>query len=338
MRPTLITNGKEVTRSLLEELIEAGLVDIAFHVDTTQKRNGYRTEVELNEIRQEYIERAKGLPLSVFFTITVSNENFHEIPEVVCFLKNNMDVVRTVSFQLQADTGRGVQKKRINVITPSTVAKQIERGAGTSINFDASIAGHPQCTHYGKCLEVNGNLYDFFDDTAFIGYMQSATARLEWDRTSPMNTAKNFLCWIMKNPKHLSLGTKWVARKLWEMKKDLIVSKGRIRTISFIIHNFMDACALEHSRIHACAFKTITKDGPISMCIHNAKRDAYILQPVEIQTDKGTKFWQPLTGETNSNEDSSKTINPEEHRLIHLKGRKRINVLKKKVRESNTKM
>lgn len=286
MRPTLMTNGIEVTRSLLKELIEAGLVDIAFHVDMTQKRNGYTTEVELNEIRQKYIERAKELPLSVIFTVTVFNENFNEIPAIICFAKKNIDVVRAVSFQIQAATGRGVESKKDHTITPATVLEQIEKGAGTRINFNASLAGHPACSRYGKCLEAKENLYDFYDDTAFIGHMQSATAHLEWNRSYPMKAVKNFLGWFVRIPKHIPAGINWAGQKLWQIKKDLIASKGRIRSISFIVHNFMDDCALEHDRIHACAFKIITRDGPLSMCIHNAQRDSYIFQPAEVLMDK----------------------------------------------------
>ena len=77
-----------------------------------------------------------------------------------------------------------------------------------------------------------------------------------------------------------------------------MASKGRASTLSFVIHNFMDASALERERIDGCIFKTMTADGPISMCMHNAKRDHYILQPVAISTAPGkTVYWQPLSGE-----------------------------------------
>ncbi|MDE2468563.1 MAG: radical SAM protein, partial [Bradyrhizobium sp.] len=80
MRPTLFTNGIRATRDLLVRLVEAGLVDVAFHVDLTQGRRGYQTEGDLNELRRTYIERARGLPLSVFFNTTVFDGNFDQIP------------------------------------------------------------------------------------------------------------------------------------------------------------------------------------------------------------------------------------------------------------------
>src|SRR5262247_3111197 len=95
LRPTLFTNGIKATRPFLTELCAAGLADVAFHVDLTQERKGYASEVELNAIRQEYIENARGLGISVFFNFTVTRENFHEIPEMVRFYVRNADMVKT---------------------------------------------------------------------------------------------------------------------------------------------------------------------------------------------------------------------------------------------------
>src|SRR6266478_6004349 len=89
LRPALFTNGIRAKRELLVELVEAGLVDVAFHVDMTQNRKGYESEVALNAIRQEYIERARGLPLSVMFNATIFDRNFEEIPAIVrLFVRN----------------------------------------------------------------------------------------------------------------------------------------------------------------------------------------------------------------------------------------------------------
>jgi hypothetical protein len=62
------------------------------------------------------------------------------------------------------------------------------------------------------------------------------------------------------------------------MKADLMASRGRVNKLSFFIHNFMDACDLDPERIKACTFMAATQDGPISMCLHNARRDQYILR------------------------------------------------------------
>ncbi len=86
----------------------------------------------------------------------------------------------------------------------------------------------------------------------------------------------------------------------------------------------MDACSLEHDRIKACVFKTMTSEGPLSMCLYNAKRDDYILKPVRI-TNK--HYWQPLTGEISMDRIRPQKIDPIFYPLKKLKGR-----IRKKVR------
>jgi molybdenum cofactor biosynthesis enzyme MoaA len=149
LRPALLTNGIRAKRDLLVELAEAGLVDVVFHVDLTQGRKGYETEVALNAIRQDYIERARGLALSVMFNTTVCDCNFEQIPALAEFFVCNCDVVRLASFQLQADIGRGTLGRRSATITLASVQEQIEKGARCSISFDALRVGHVRCNRFG---------------------------------------------------------------------------------------------------------------------------------------------------------------------------------------------
>lgn len=326
MRPTLMTNGILATRELLADLADSGLQDVAFHVDTTQQRRGCRSEADLNEVRGKYIDAARGLPLSVMFNTTVHDGNFEEIPVVVRFFRAHAGDVRTASFQLQAETGRGVQRKRSSVITLESAVKQIERGAGTSINFSASLIGHPGCNRYGLCLEANGRLYDAFDDPGFIARIQSATAGLVLHRNDPKRTASEFLLWLAGHSRHLGAIFKWTLKKAWQMKSDLLAARGRVRTISFVLHNFMDARALERDRIDACVFMTMTRDGPVSMCLHNARRDSFILQPLRFYAQGSPRYWQPLTGRITESDHVSEIV-PEGHPLKRLKGRIRRKVL-----------
>ncbi len=108
LRAALFTNGIKASRELLSDLARAGLTDVAFHVDTTQQRSGYTSEAELNTLRREYIERARGLPLHVFFNTTVHAGNIAEVPMLARFFVEQADGVDFASFQLQAETGRGV--------------------------------------------------------------------------------------------------------------------------------------------------------------------------------------------------------------------------------------
>ncbi|MGH8656555.1 MAG: radical SAM protein [Gammaproteobacteria bacterium] len=182
MRASLFTNGILASRTLLSDLCRAGLVDVAFHVDLTQQRKGYRSEADLNALLQKYIERARGLPLSVMFSTTVFAGNFHQLPALVRFFRSNADVVRLISFQLQADTGRGVLRECDVLITQESVIEQIHHGAGTRLRFDTLAVGHPRCNKYAMAFEINGQLYDFLDDPGFIVPLLDQTAEVQFDR------------------------------------------------------------------------------------------------------------------------------------------------------------
>jgi pyruvate-formate lyase-activating enzyme len=297
MRPSLFTNGIRATRDLLTELAAAGLIDVAFHVDTTQQRKGYVSESELNSVRREYIERARGLKLSVFFNTTVHAGNFDEIPEVARFFVAHADVVRLASFQLQADTGRGVLRGRPALITPDTVARQIAAGVGAPIRFDTPGIGHRDCNRYAMTLVANGRVHDLYDNPELINEFLDASADLDYDRTRPDRAVWTLVRWLLANPRFLRRGARWGAAKLWAMRGDLIAGRGRIHKLSFFIHNFMGASRLDRDRIDACVFMAVTADGPISMCLHNAKRDSFILEPIKLKTATGERLWDPLRGE-----------------------------------------
>src|SRR6516165_1798854 len=174
MRPALFTNGIRAKRELLVELVEAGLVDVAFHVDMTQGRKGYESESALNAVRQEYVERARGLPLSVMFNTTIFDRNFEETPAIVRFFVHNCDVVRLASFQLQAQTGRTILGRRSDAITIQSVQEQIEKGTTSSISFDS----------YGMIFVANNRAYDALDDRRFLEAILERMPLLSFDRRS----------------------------------------------------------------------------------------------------------------------------------------------------------
>ncbi len=297
MRSTLMTNGIRATRPLLQRLARAGLNDVAFHVDLTQERKGYNSEQALNRIRSEYINRTRGLGLSVVFNTTVCRENFHEIPQLVRFFIEHAQNIRTASFQLQADTGRGVQRQRDTIISTDTVWQKIEQVAGTEINFRAIRTGHPQCNRYGMTVVTNDRCYNLFDDADFTGRMQAETRNIVADRNRAFTTALQLSAWLIRHPLQALEFIKWSVSKLLQMRADLYRARGKASSLSFFVHNFMDACNLDQERLDACVFKNMTPSGPVSMCEYNARRDEYILQPVTIKQEREIKFWNPLSGE-----------------------------------------
>ncbi len=296
MRPSLFTNGIRATRGLLAELAVAGLVDVAFHVDTTQGRRGYDTEAALNALRQEYVERARGLGLSVFFNTTVHPGNLVQVADVVRFMVARSDVVRLASFQLAADTGRGVQRDGLGQVTKDSVAREIQAGAGAQIAFDTPGVGHGECNRYAMTLVANGRVHDLFDDRALMAELFEATGGLQFDRTHRGRAVAALAGWLLRHPAMLRRSAGWGLRKLWAMRRDLVAGRGRVGKLSFFLHDFMDAGRLDRCRVEACAFMVATVDGPMSMCLHNARRDDFLLRPFPVRTAAGEVTWDPLRG------------------------------------------
>jgi 7,8-dihydro-6-hydroxymethylpterin dimethyltransferase len=296
MRSSLFTNGIKASRDLLKELSEAGLEDVAFHVDMTQQRKGYTSEVQLNTVREDYIERARGLPLAVIFNTTAFPGNFHEIPELVEFFVRHSDSVRLVSFQVGADMGRGIERERVTV-NPETVMAAIRKGTGAALNFDAASAGHAQCNGYAYGLTINGKVHDFFNDPGFVREMLASSAHVTVNRADRTRLRLTIAGFFARNPVLLWGVVRRFARLAWQQRHDLITARGKVGKISFFVHNFMDSSQLDKARCESCSFMVMTPEGPLSMCVHNAKRDQYLLVPSKVQRNSQIKFFNPATGE-----------------------------------------
>lgn len=310
LHPSLFTNGIRAKRELLGALANAGLVDVVFHVDMTQRRRGYASEGELNALRLDYIERARGLPLSVFFNTTVFDGNFHQIEDVVAFFVDHADAVSLASFQLQAETGRGTQPSGSKSLTMETLARRIEAGAGAPITFDAARAGHARCNGYAMTSVINGTVYDLLDEPAFVQRMLGESAGLTLDRTNHARALAAIAAWILKKPTLWKAAAGWSVRKLRAMARGLIAARGRAHRLAFFMHDFMDARRLEECRINACAFMVATANGPISMCLHNAKRDRFIFAPVKVISGNSERFWHPVTGKMHNKKPAVTPVRP----------------------------
>ena len=292
LRAALFTNGIKASRELLSDLARAGLTDVAFHVDTTQQRAGFASEADLNALRREYIARARGLPLHVFFNTTVHAGNVAEVPMLARFFVEQADGVDFASFQLQAETGRGVQGARSAVISNESIAALLSQGAGTPLTFNALLAGHAQCNRSAVMLVAHGRAHDAFADRAFVARFMRETAGLAIERGTAWRGALSLARAALARPRLALSALRWMAALAWRLRADLLAARGRVHKLTFFTHNFMDAKALDRERIDACVFMAMTQHGPISMCAYNARRDHYLLQP--IATSQGV--WQPLAG------------------------------------------
>ena len=335
MRPALFTNGIKASRDLLSELASVGLNDVAFHVDTTQRRRGYASEAALNQIRLKYIEAARGLSLHILFNTTVTQANLAEVPDLVRFFIAHADAVHLASFQLQADTGRGVLGKADPGVTQRSLIALINQGAGVDLGFDFPMIGHPECNRYTGCLVAGAAVAPLFDDEGFFARLLASTRGYAFERHDKLALLRSCLAVSLRNPGLWSRGIAYAARKLWHLRRGLIRSWGRVHKLSFHVHHFMDADRLERSRCESCVFMAMTRNGPISMCVHNAKRDVFILEPVSLRVADGRAFWDPLQGRIGAKPDASPP-DPSTYPLKRLKGRARARMLAQRATERAT--
>jgi hypothetical protein len=108
MKPILNTNGSELSIALLRELKKAGAYGFTFHVDSHQGRPHWKnkTEVELNELRQQYAEMlAEVGGMSCAFNSTVYEDTKDATPDLVDWAGRNIDKVHVMVFiQYRAGT------------------------------------------------------------------------------------------------------------------------------------------------------------------------------------------------------------------------------------------
>ena len=280
LRPSLFTNGIRATRDLLAELAGAGLFDVAFHVDTTQRLKKYAGEEALNAVRREYIERARGLGVAVIFNTTVHAGNLEEVPKLARFFLENSDVVGMASFQVQAVTGRGEWRERAPEVTANAIRERIREGVRLPrLSWDTALVGHPECNRGAMLATVGGRAVDLLTDPPLYERFLEEFRHLSFDRREVVRTARQTLRAAFAHPYWLVRGGAFLARKLWSVRKPLW-RREKIGKITFFVHNFMDAAALDPERLRNCAFMIMTAEGPVSMCEHNARRDDYILKPM----------------------------------------------------------
>ncbi len=298
LRASLFTNGILLNREWLQQLAEDGLNDVAFHVDMTQERKGFTSELAMNTVRLDYINMARGLPISVIFNTTVFAGNFHEIAALANFFVEHNDVVRFASFQLGADTGRGTAAERDAVaVTQKTVCAAIERGAGVALNFDALHGGHQACNRYAMLFTIGARRFDALADGEFVARVMRDTAAVELPRDQGLRGAWALLKVALGQRQLWGGFARHTARMFWAARSEFLrdarygVRLPPVRKISFFTHNFMDACHLEADRIDACVFMAATVDGPMSMCAYNAERDTFLLKPIKLASGE---MWQPL--------------------------------------------
>ena len=320
MRSCLMTNGIKASRDLLARLAEAGLDDVAFHVDLTQERKGYATEVSLNPLREEYIRRADGLGIRVLFNTTIFAGNVEELPVLARFFRSQAAHVTLASFQLQAAAGRGLLRGRPDNISLERVEAALSAGVETPLDFGAAAVGHENCNRYASMLVAGDNAASLLDNRKLVADVFEALEQVERRRDGYIDIARSGLRVAIRRPLLAFRTAGYILNRLWRIRGGLGRSRLRAHRLAFLIHNFMDSRELDCDRCECCVFMVIAENGPVSMCEHNAQRDQYVFEPARAMTPAGPKYWSAATGEWS---DTPEQADVGEMPFKRLKGRLR---------------
>ena len=205
--------------------------------------------------------------------------------------------------QLQAATGRGVLRERDQIISADTTITQIRLGTGADLDFDALAVGHPHCNRYALSLVVGDTVHDVNVDRTLTAKVLTHLGDTSFPRTDRRAARKAIAALLCRHPDLWWPTLKALAGFAWRARRDLVAARGRVHKLSFFVHNFMDAQHIERERAHACVFMVATAQGPLSMCVHNAKRDSFVLAPLDLVTPQGMQRWEPLrTASSDKNE------------------------------------
>lgn len=319
MRSCLMTNGIRATRPYLQRLARAGLNDVAFHVDLTQERKGFDTELSLNTIRQNYIDRAKGLGLRILFNTTVYRDNLDELPDLCRFFRDRAADLTLVSFQMQAETGRGTAETRDKALTQKRVAQGIAKGFGASFPSDIAI-GHSECSRYDQLLIGGDRAVSILRNTPLLGRVFEALEQNDRAGHSVAKIRPMVLRTVLRHPILTLRVAAEALKSLWSIRAGIWKSKTAPSRLSVMIHSFMDADSLVSERCASCVFMVMTSDGPMSMCAFNAERDHQLFLPVPLDNTSRPKWWSAATGEAT---DTPVVAIPEQPQFKHMKGRQR---------------
>ena len=167
MKSVLLTNGRDMTIEKVRELKKAGLLGIAFHIDKMQKRQpewNDKTEAELNELRQYYVDMVHEVGGMFCNTgMTVYRSNFAEIPDVLRWTHKNIDRshgLTLITFRAApVDVG-------IDYVTPDgkpVDASELSYSAGQAVMEDTGLTSkdvwqmlHKEFPHYIPSAYLGG--------------------------------------------------------------------------------------------------------------------------------------------------------------------------------------
>lgn len=166
LKPLILTNGIRLHQNMefLRELKAAGAFGFTFHIDSAQRRPGWfgKSELELCELRQQYAEMVASVgDMYCSFGCTIYPSNIGEIPEIVEWANDNIDIVNGLVFITYSG---GVTNEDLTyTVGGETVSAQGELSYGDADAEEITLTSrdvydiiHKNYPHYDAAVYLGG--------------------------------------------------------------------------------------------------------------------------------------------------------------------------------------
>ena len=303
--PMVMTNGQRLLQipDYLPTLVgQYGLQKIGLHVDVTQKGRPGLTEAtrerDLDGVRDRLAALIKstreqtGMPLHAGSTVTVTERNLDDIPDVMHWVLGNVDCVRIISFLPAAEVGR-TSDRSIRDITMDDVWEKVCEGVGVKLNRDAMHYGHPECNITVPVVLVTAGerhhvvevvrAHRRWDLRVFSRALREFSHCVDLDDRAWRNVAA--AGWALaRRPLALGELALYSLYRLWSARRAVAaltwhlftLRRVRVRPLLLVVHRFMSAGELDtplgEERLQACVFKLPVDGEMMSMCEMNARK------------------------------------------------------------------
>ncbi|MYS23801.1 Radical SAM superfamily enzyme, MoaA/NifB/PqqE/SkfB family [Streptomyces sp. DvalAA-14] len=209
-------------------------------------------EESLNPYRARFaamftrLRREHGVRFFLAHNMTVTSGNLHEIARVIrdCHAMG----YGMFSFQPAAFLGDERRwKEDFREATPDAVWAEIERGAGTRLQYRVLENGDVRCNRTAYGFYVGRRWYPFLDgddprDLRVRDVFFRRFGKMTFTGTPPALLAVRVLRVVARYPSVAVTGLGWLARTVRRVGPlRLVRERMRVRPVTFVMHQFMDA-------------------------------------------------------------------------------------------------
>jgi hypothetical protein len=124
-----------------------------------------------------------------------------------------------------------------------------------------ALVGHPKCNRGTMLATSGGRAVDVLTGPPLYEGFLEEFRNVSFDRRNVAGTARRVIGSALSHPCWLPRGGAFLARKLWELRRELW-RRELIGKIIIFVHNFMDAAALDPERIRNRSFMVMTAEAP----------------------------------------------------------------------------